>query len=162
MSIEKQKRLAVAYQFELQAAKLGFSVVQKRGGYRYLVQDRKTGKQVSACVLSCTFDFYEYRLSKGGRVAELLIVQEHDAIVPVSVLCLQSGRLYDPGVSAIPERPNRKRRNQTEVKLLVSGLLMGDRSALTSLQHLPLRTQQYYRARCHSYLHGRVGRPWVG
>ncbi|HEY0754247.1 MAG TPA: hypothetical protein VGD98_09815 [Ktedonobacteraceae bacterium] len=162
MSIEKRRRLAVAYQFELQAAKLGFSVVQKRGGYRYLVQDRKTGGQLAACVLPCTFDFYEYRLSKSKHVAGLLIVQEHNAIAPVPVLCLQSGRLYDPGVSALPERTNRKRRNQAEAKLLVSGLLIGDRGALASLQAMPLRTQQYYRARCQGYLHGRVGRPWVG
>lgn len=159
MSTEKRKRLAVASQFELQAARLGFSVVQKCGPYRYIVQDRKTGQHLSACVLSCTFDFYEYRLNKGQR-ADILVVQKHDALVPTSVLCLQSGRFYDPGVSAEVERDGRKRRTQAEVRLLISGLLIGDRGVLASLKHMPLRTQQYYRAKCNDYLHGRVGRPW--
>jgi hypothetical protein len=161
MSIEKQKRLAVAYQFEMQAAKLGFSIVGKRGGYAFTVRDKGKGKHLSACVLSCTFDFYEFRLAKGKRTPDLLIVQEHDALAPVRVLCLSTGRLYDPAVGALTERENRQRRNQAEVKQLISGVLIGDRGALAALKDMPARTRQYYQAKCNDLLRGRVGRPWA-
>jgi hypothetical protein len=161
MSEEKQRRLAVAYQFEMQAAKLGFSIVSKRGAYGYTVRDKGKGKHLTACVLPCTFDFYEYRLSKGKKQPDLLIVQEHDALAPVRVLCLRTGRLYDPAVSALAERPDRQRRSKAEVKQLVSGLLIGDRGALAALTEMPARTQQYYQAKCNEYLRGRIGRPWA-
>lgn len=142
MSEEKRARLAVAYQFEMQATKLGFSIVSKRGVYGYTVRDKSKGKHLTACALPCTFDFYEYRLCKGEKPPDLLIVQEHDALAPVRVLCLRTGRLYDPAVSALVERPDRQRRSKAEVKQFVSGLLIGDRGALAALSEMPARTRQ--------------------
>lgn len=159
MAIEKQKRLRVARQFELQAGKLGFSVVRRVNAYTYLVHDGENGGEVTACVLASSFDFYEYRLR---RRSGLLVVQEHDAAVPLRVLCLHDGHLYDEGVVSEPEqREKAQRRNRSEVKLLVSKLLISDRSAWAELARLPLRTQQYYKAKMQDYLSGRVGRPWA-
>jgi hypothetical protein len=161
MNVEKQKRMAVVRQFELQASKLGFSIVS-RHGFTFRVQDQGKSRELVACALACTFDFYEFRLAHGqAALPDLLIVQEHDALSPVRVLCLRTGRLYDPAVAALAPRPERKRRNGAEAKVLVSGLLIGDRGALAALQEMPARTRQYYQARCQELLKGRQGRPWA-
>src|SRR3989442_443159 len=123
MSKEKQRRLRGARQFGLQAARLGYSIWRWLNGLSFLGVDRERGDELTACVLASTFDLYEYRLQ---RQPGLLVVQEHDAAAPVPVLCLLDGRLYDPGVFKLEEREDRKRRNQREVRLLVSRLLIGD------------------------------------
>jgi hypothetical protein len=158
VSVEKQKRLRAAQQFKLQAGKLGYSIERWHNRYSCEVRDRDGGGKLTVCVLACTFDLYEYRLQ---RYPGLLVVQEHDAAAPMPVLCLGDGHLYDPGVWSMEERADRQRRNRREVRLLISRLLIGDRGAAAQLSEMPLRTQQYYRARCADYLRGRVGRPWA-
>src|SRR5205814_1407835 len=91
---ERQVREAAAYQFELQAARLGFSVLQKLTNYRYVLRDNTRGCELVAITLACTFDFYEYRLNKGKQRIDLLIVQEHDAVAPIPVVSMEDSREY--------------------------------------------------------------------
>jgi len=158
---DRQKREAAAYQFELQASKLFLSVRRRLTNYRYLIQDETTGEELTAMVLCSTWDFYEYRLNRGRQRLDLLIVQHHNAVVPLPVISLDTSREYTPG--AVPDigRANAKRPNHEEAMLLVSKLLLGVDGVERELECMPVRTRQRYLQRCKQYLQPRVGRPWA-
>lgn len=161
-SIEKSKRLKAAYQFRLQAEKLGFSILSRLGTYTFRLKDREAGREITAAVLAATFDFYVYRLNLAKRSADLLIVQEHNAVAPLPVLAMRDARLYDPGVLAEGwnERTDRKRRNRAEAQMFLSRLLLSERAALAELAAMKSRTRQWYEARVRGYLTAKRGRPW--
>jgi hypothetical protein len=158
---ERQKREAAAYQFELQANKLFLSVLRRFTNYRYSIQDETTQRELTAIVLVNSWDFYEYRLNRGRQRLDLLICQHHNAVVPLPVISLDTGKEYTPG--AVPEigRAGAKRRNREEVLLLVSKLLLGVEGIEQELAQLPARTRQRYIQRCKQYLAPRQGRPWA-
>lgn len=157
---EQQRREAAAYQFELQAARLGFSVLEKLTNYRYRVLDNTKGCELVAIVLAHTFDFYEYRINKGKHRIDLLIVQSHNAVAPIPVVSMEESREYPPGKApALLERADRQRRNQEEKKLFVSALLIGSKEAQAELERMPLRTRQRYLHMRDTYLKPKVGRP---
>jgi hypothetical protein len=158
----RQRREQAAYHFELQAERLYLSVLQRLTNYRYRVRDTLRGVELTAMVLSHTFDFYEYRLNKGKQRVDLLIVQQHNAVVPLPVLCLADSRFYDPGQPpATTARPGARRRNAEERRLLLSKLLLGLESATDELARLSPRSRRRYATLCREYLKPRVGRPWA-
>ena len=157
----RDQRQQAAYQFELLAIRLGFTVLARLTNYRYVVRDDSTSREYTAMVLPCSFDFYEYRLNKGARRIDLLIVQRHNAVVPVRVLSLEQVTSYAPLDTPAIERTSRKRRNHEETMLLVSKLLLNFESAHEELAAMPARTRQRYMQRCEDYLRAKIGRPWA-
>lgn len=156
---ERQLREGAAYQFELQAHKLYLSVVQRLSNYRYTLKDELSGASITAMILIESFDFYEYRLNRGRGRVQLLIVQSHNAIVPVDCLELATGTMYRAGQAPAMERANIKRRTLDEKKLLLSHLIMETDHAHQALATMPARTRQRYVAWKLEYLRPRVGRP---
>jgi hypothetical protein len=154
-------RQQAAYQFELESVRLGFTVVKRLTNFRYIVQDSDTKQDYIAMVLPTSFDFYEHRLNKGQRRIDLLIVQRHNAVVPLRVLSLEQVTSYAPLAVPTIERHTRKRRNHEETMLLVSKLLLNFESAQAELAAMPARTRQRYQQRCTTYLKAKVGRPWA-
>src|SRR5438876_10962345 len=136
----RTEREQAAYQFELQAARLYLTVLRRLSNYRYIVKDELRDVELTVMVLASTFDFYEYRLNKGRQRVDLLIVQKHNAVVPIRVLCLADSAEFDPGRAPTLERPDAKRTNHDEMVLLVSKLLLGTESAHEELAKMPVRT----------------------
>jgi hypothetical protein len=157
----KHQRQAAAYQFELEAVRLGFSVLRPLTNFRYVVQESRTGTQYTAMVLPTSFDFYEYRLNSGKRRVDLLIVQRHNAVVPLRVLSLSQVTSYAPLDVPPIERTERQRRNHEESRLLVSKLLLNFESAWDELSRMSVRTQHRYLRLREQYLKPRIGRPWA-
>jgi hypothetical protein len=157
----RQKRQETAYQFTLQAGKLFFSIVKAFPNYRYIVKDESRGKELTALVLFSSWDYYEYRINRGKKRVDLLIVQHHNAVVPLPLICLESGKEYRPGVEPEATRPNAKRPNTDEVRVLVSKLILGVDGIDEQLQKMPPRTRQRYLQRCSTYKQPRIGRPWA-
>jgi hypothetical protein len=157
----RQKREAAAYQFELQANKLYLSVKKRLTNYRYMLQDETRDQELTAMVLCNSWDYYEYRMNKGKQRVDLLIVQHHNAVVPLPVLSLDTGIEYTPGNVPDIGRANAKRPNHEETMLLVSKLLLEVDGVEAELKKLSPRSQQRYKQRCKEYLRPRVGRPWA-
>ncbi len=158
---ERQRREAAAYQFEIQADRLCLSVKQRLTNYRYVVHDFIKEIDLTCIVLAETFDYYEYRLNRGKKRVDLLIVQKHNAVVPVRVLCLGDDREYDAGKAPDMSRENVQRRNRHEASLMVSQLLLGTQSAQDALDAMPTRMRQRYLQKRDEYLKPRIGRPWA-
>jgi hypothetical protein len=157
----KDARKRIAYQFELEAARLNFAVERILPNYRYIVQDLLKGGTYTAMVLRSSFDFYEFRLNRGKRRVDMLIVERHNAVVPVRVVSLTQIKDYPP--LDVPEiaRPKAKRRNAEEVNLLLSKLILNFESAEEEISKMDPRTQQRYYKRKQAYLNARIGRPWA-
>ncbi len=158
---ERQQREQAAYQFELQASKLYLAVRKRLANYRYVVKDELKGVELTAIVLACSFDFYEYRLNRGKQRVDLLVVQRHNAVVPLRVISLDASSEYEPGSSPALVRTGAKRPNHEETMLLVSKLVLGIEEAKEELAAMPIRTRQRYLQRRDEYLRPRVGRPWA-
>src|SRR5712692_2819476 len=133
MDRERDARKQAAYQFELQASKLYLSVQRRLTNYRYIVKDEIKGSELTAMVLARTFDFYEYRLHRGKQRVDVLIVQQHNAVVPVRVIALDTVAEYEPGTVPTISRAGAKRPNHEETMLLVSKLILGLDSAKEEL-----------------------------
>ncbi len=158
----REIRQRAAYQFELEAIRLGFTVLEKLTNYRYVVRDQDTGREYRAMVLPCSFDFYEFRLNRNQQRIDLLIVARHNAVLPIRVVELETVTSHAPLDAPVTiDRPDRKRRNHEEMMLLVSKLLLNFESAREELARMPDRTRQRYIERCASYLKPRMGRPWA-
>lgn len=158
----KPEREGTAYQFEQELIRLGFTVVQALTNYRYLMRDNKTGKQYTGMVLPTSFDYYEFRLNRGKRRIDLLIVQRHNAVVPVDVLSLTEVELFEP--LAVPDltRKDSKRRSHEEANLLLSKLLLNFESAWEEVnERMSDRQRQRYERLVKEYNKGRIGRPWA-
>jgi hypothetical protein len=156
---EKQMRDGAAYQFELQAHKLFLHVIQRLPNFKYLLRDELKETNITAIILAESFDYYEYRLHRGRGRVSLLIVQEHNAVVPVDVLELRSGIVFDAGQAPTFDRESKKRRNYREKKLLLSHLLLETERGQQELQQMGERTRQRYLREKRAYLTPRVGRP---
>ncbi|HLI06504.1 MAG TPA: hypothetical protein VKV40_08050 [Ktedonobacteraceae bacterium] len=157
----REIRAQAAYQFELESLRLGFTVVSHLTNFRYVVRDGQTGTQHTAIVVPYSFDFYTFHLHQGKQHVDMLIVQRHNAVVPVRVLSLENVTSYAPLDVPLIERQTRKRRNHEEMCLLVSKLLLNFESAHEELARMPERTRQRYLHRAQCYLKPRIGRPWA-
>ena len=161
----KQQRQRAAQQFELESLRLGYVVERPLTNFRYLVREvkgkGKGGQPQIAMVLPTSFDFYVYRLNSVKRRVNVLIVQRHNAVVPVKVVSLSQVTSYEPLYVPQVEREKRQRRNHEEAMLFVSKLLLNFESAWEELQHMSDRSRQRYLRLRDEYLKPRVGRPWA-
>lgn len=159
----RARRQAVMQQFELQLPKFPLEIIARQTNFRYLLRDLEHGGQeLKATVLERSWDFYEFRLNALKQQFDMLIVQRHDCAVPVPVLELDSATLYRAGTPpALPERPGRRKRNATEVKVLISQLIIGVDAALAELETMPERTRRRYLAERAKFLKPKRGRPWA-
>src|SRR5690348_10021388 len=108
---ERQRRRNVMYQFEMQALpRFNFQVRERLTNYRFLLHDLAYQVDLTAMVLAESFDFYEYRLNRCAQRVELVICQRHNAALPIRVLELDTGNMYNPG--AIPEHIDREQRKK--------------------------------------------------
>lgn len=88
-------------------------------------------------------------------------MQRHNAVVPLAVISLDTGKEYTPGAEPDIKRSDAKRPNHEETMLLVSKLLLGVDGVEAELAKMSPRSRQRYWQRCRYYLRPRVGRPWV-
>jgi hypothetical protein len=164
---ERQKRRAVMRQFDLQLPRFTMLELLERLPnyyYRFKLYDHLREVQVLATVVAESFDYYVYRLNLHRQKVEMVICQRHNAVLPVWVLELDTGMMYQPAVTPEHvERPagERKHRNREEVQIFVSQLIVGVDAAYQELAQMPARTRQWYLERRNAYLLPRTGRPWA-
>jgi hypothetical protein len=154
-------RAQVARRFELESMRLALAVEGIRTNHRYTLRDTRNGREYNALVLPSTFDFYEYRLNIGKQKFDMLIVEHHNAVVPVSVVSLSDITVYEPLAPPVQQRETAKRRNHDEANLLLAKLLLNFESAHAELAQMTARTRQRYEQRVATYLTAKVGRPWA-
>lgn len=164
MAESSQDREAAAHQFFIRSAGLGYTVVHRLSPYKFAVQDVDDWRStpLTAIVLPETFDYYAYRLFRTKKKFDLLVVQRHNAIVPVNVIDMKSGSKYFPG-DKIDDlmRATIKRRNADEKALLLSQVIAGANDGRQALQAMSPRMRQRYLKEAQGYLRGRVGRPFA-
>lgn len=163
MADMRERREKAAYQFSIQAGRLGYAIMERLSPYKYLIKDLDDyqGTLYTALVLPETFDFYTYRLRK-SKPFDLLIVQRHNAIVPVNVIDMDTSAKYFPGDKVdAPMRANIKRRNADEKALVLSQIICGTKEGRQVIAQMPERMRQRYVKEAQSYLRGRVGRPFA-
>jgi hypothetical protein len=158
----RSEREQAAYQFQIQAGRLGYGVLKRLSPYTYLVKDVDDYKGTisTAIVLPVSFDFYTYRMQKSAAF-DVLIVQRHNAIVPVNVIDMKTSMKYFPGdrIDAVM-REHAKRRNADEKALLLSQIITGTKDGQRLLHDMSPRMRQRYLKEAQGYLRGRVGRPF--
>jgi len=160
----KSLRDQIAYQFLQEAIRLHMVVEENLGNHRYKIYDQQTNKVSIAMVLPCSFDYYECRLNvvKRRKVQiDLLVVDRHNAVVPIPVCSLRQVRIYEP--LAVPQisREDSKRRNHEESQLLLSKLILNFESAYDELGKMTPRSNRRYLAMKAEYSKPKVGRPWA-
>jgi len=155
-------REQVAYQFHQEALRLHLVVEEPLGNYRYRVYDKQANKYYTAMVLPCSFDYYEFRLNvarkRKTKNADMLIVEHHNAVVPIPVCSLAQVCIYEPLAVPILHRKDSKRRNHEESMLLLSKLILNFESAYDELSKMTSRTSRRYLALRSEYLKPRIGR----
>lgn len=156
-----KRREQVAYEFELQSQRLQFSIVATLRNYRYKLFDERHMREVVAIVLPESFDYYRLRLNHGKHRIDMLIVERHNAMLPIRCVSMEESHEYAAHSLPRTSRPTIKRRNTEEANLFVSQLILGVKKAYAELEQMPLRTQQRYLQKRDSYLRPRVGRPWA-
>jgi len=156
-------REQAAYQFQIQAGRLGYAIEKRLSPYKFAVKDLDDyrGKVYTAIVLPVTFDFYTYRLHKSHRF-DLLIVQRHNAIVPINVIDMETSIKYFPGdrVDTLM-REQIKRRTADEKALVLSQIITGTKDGKQALAAMNPRMRQRYLKEAKEYLRGRIGRPFA-
>jgi len=160
----RQDRESAAYQFYIRAAGLGYDITGRLSSYKFAVRDVDDWRStpLTAIVLPETFDYYTYRLFRSTKQFDLLIVQRHNAIVPVNVIDMRTGGKYFPG-DKIDDlmRDHIRRRNADEKALLLSQIIAGAKDGKQALKAMHPRMRQRYLKEAQSYLRGRVGRPFA-
>jgi hypothetical protein len=63
MLSERQKRVSVMRQFELQYPKYPLQILERLTNFRYRMFEQQRGMEMLATVLASSFDFYEHRLN---------------------------------------------------------------------------------------------------
>lgn len=156
------ERKRVSHRFLLNARRLKVNVLEMVSDFRFLVEDTANEDEsaVLALVLPETADYYVFNLSKSKTPIPLLIVQSHNAVVPVPVLCLHDVKRYGPLDEPDTPQKTRKRRSHDEVLLFVSKLIQNFQSAYLELEEMHPRTRQRYLQLVDAYTRGKPGRPW--
>jgi len=160
MLSERQRRVAVMRQFELQMPKYPLRILERLTNFRYRMFEEERQLEMLATTLASSWDFYEHRLNLSKHGFSLIICQKHNSAVPLFVLELDTSILYEP--AAVPTiRPERKRRTPDEQKILISQIIIGASAGMTELYSMPERTRQRYLVLREQYLQPKVGRPWA-
>jgi hypothetical protein len=155
------RRREIAYQFEIQAKRLQFSIRDHTRNFCYQLYDERHMRILSCVVLVESFDFYELRLNRGKHRIDMVICEHHNCCLPVRCVSMEESHEY--AVHSLPRRrrDDRQRRNSDEKKLFVSQLLLGVKRANAELETMPDRTRRRYVAYKNSLLRPRRGRPWA-
>ena len=169
---ERQRRIAVMRQFELQYPKYPLQILGRLTNFRYRIFEEVRQVEMLATTLASSWDFYEHRLNLAKHGFRLIICQKHNAAVPLFVLELDTQVFYEPG--AVPDKApdralikvsdketKRKRRTPDEMKIFVSQIIIGASAGMAELHAMPDRTRQYYLQLREQYLQPKVGRPWA-
>jgi hypothetical protein len=164
MLSERQKRIAVMRQFELQYPKYPLQILERLTNFRYRLFEQERQIEMLATTLASSWDFYEHRLNLAKHGFSIIICQKHNAAVPLFTLELDTGILYEPG--AVPDhRPagegKRKRRTPDEMRIIISQIIIGSSVGMQELHSMPERTRQRYLVLREQYLQPKVGRPWA-
>lgn len=164
MLSERQRRIAVMRQFELQYPKYPLKILERLTNFRYRMFEEERQLEMLATTLASSWDFYEHRLNLGKYGFSMIICQKHNASVPLFTLELDTCVLYEPG--AVPDRrpvteSKRKRRTPDEQKILISQIIIGASAGMIELKDMPDRTRQRYLLLREQYLQPKVGRPWA-
>lgn len=158
MNEERAERAGVAYQFEEQANKLYLQIVSRLTNFRYVLKDELSGDEITAVVIARSFDYYEKKLGRSHWKANLLIVQHHNAVLPIRAICLEDSSVYEAGTAPVQQRAEAKRNNHEESILLISKLILGVDAP--ELSKLSKRSQKRYLVLRNKYLRAkRRGRP---
>jgi len=163
MSSERQRRAGVMRQFEIQMPKYPLKILKRLTNFKYLMFEEEKEIEMLTTVLVSSFDFYELRMNIQRYGVALVVVQRHDACVPLWCLELDSGVLYAPASTPTDiARPDDQiqRRNKDEMHLFLSELITGTERAYQELRDMPERTRKRYLALREKYLLPKVGRPW--
>src|SRR3954451_9638661 len=96
---ERQERVAIMRQFELQMPKYPLRILERLTNFRHRMLEQERGMEMLATVLASSFDFYEHRLNLAKHGFSLIICQKHNAAVPLFTLELDTGMLYEPGTT---------------------------------------------------------------
>ncbi len=149
----------VAAQLHLQADSLDLEMGQAKGHSKYVVKDRRTGRTLTVRCLPSSWSLYEQHLFPTVHTqVDLLVVQTHNAAVPLPVVSLDTGHYYQPATIPPVARSQISRRNQQEKRLLISLLALGLEAGEQALQAMSRRSQQRYRAWLTHYLRTPRGR----
>jgi hypothetical protein len=164
MLSERQRRIAVMRQFELQYPKYPLKILERLTNFRYRMFEEERQLEMLATTLASSWDFYEHRLNLSKHGFSMIVCQKHNASVPLFALELDTGILYEPG--AVPDRRpvgegKRKRRTPDEQKILISQIIIGASAGMAELHNMPDRTRQRYLNLREQYLQPKVGRPWA-
>lgn len=150
----------VALQFQHERLRLGLAVVRVLPNYKFVVRDGS--REYTAIILPTSFDYYEFRLNVGKQRVDLLIVERHNAVVPVAVCALIDVTMYEPLAAPIlPGKAEGKKNTQEDARLLLSKLILNFESAHEELAGMTDRSRRRYAARVREYLKKRIGRPWA-
>lgn len=163
MGTSRSEREQAAYQFRIQAERLSYAIDKRLSPYKFLVTDLNDfyKQQYTVIVLPESFDFYTYRLFK-HRKFDILVVQKHNAIVPVNVVDMETSKKYFPGDKVDKAmRDNIKRRKPDEKAFLLSQIIAGTTGGKEIIANMPDRMRQRYLKEAKSYLKGPVGRPFA-
>ncbi len=172
MLSERQRRIAVMRQFELQYPKYPLQILERLTNFRYRIFEEVRQVEMLATTLASSWDFYEHRLNLAKHGFSLIICQKHNAAVPLFVLELDTQVLYEPGtvpdkapdralIKAPAKEGQRKRRTPDEQKILISRIILGAKAGMAELEGMPDRTRLYYLQLREQYLQPKVGRPWA-
>ena len=173
MLSERQRRIAVMRQFELQYPKYPLKILERLTNFRYRMFEEERQIEMLATTLASSWDFYEHRLNLAKHGFSMIICQKHNASVPLFTLELDTQVMYGPGAvpdkapdralkkTSAEEEEKRKRRTPDEQKILISQIIIGASAGMAELKDMPDRTRQRYLVLRELYLQPKVGRPWA-
>jgi hypothetical protein len=151
----------VAAQLRLQAESMDLKLVRPLAHYKYLVCDQRAGEQAGEMTARClpdTWSLYDQQLFHAAHTVDLLIVQAHNAAVPLPVLSLEDGHYYRAGTIPAMTRPSMTRRNEQEKRLLISMLALGLEAGDQALAVMSPRNRKRYKTLLQECLKPRPGR----
>jgi len=152
---------AVSEQLALQLDGMDLELVRTLPHYKFILKDKREGDQAREITARClpdTWSLYEQRFFQVARTVDLLIVQSHNAVAPVAVLCLEDGVYYRAATCPALERSSFTRRNEQEKHLLISMLALGLEAGEKALEALSPRSRKRYREELQDLLKKRPGR----
>lgn len=133
--------------FRIHAFSLGITKLEKLPEPFHYRVTLTGGEELRALILSCSWDYWEYRLKLAAPALDLIVCSEHDSCVPVRTMELgSSGYTYAARELPHSYRPGAKRTKKTAL-IFLGALLSGDQEAFDLLKQLPPSTRKRYQHR---------------
>ncbi|MBX5459259.1 MAG: hypothetical protein IRZ31_20390 [Thermogemmatispora sp.] len=144
-------RLAPSLQLQVRPA--------EGGHHRYWIE--MDGREWQALTLVRSSDYWRQRLhlQPAGRLLQLIVCERHDSILPLEVLDLTAGRLYDRYTAPLWFEQGRRQRVAGTGMIVLGGLLCGLHEWHEALERFPPSTRRRYRAELRRLMKRRPGRP---